>query len=134
MITIPQLLPGLFLLLLFAVTFYTCFRSTKGPVSISNLMAHLLLLKTKFENESPLNPKDEREIMEVLQNKTKTSCSGDAISKNKDLRTLFIDNCRSVNAMIAIAPAKNKTSWLQFGALMNDFNEQYFTKKADRNV
>jgi|GEM_PF-2628251 len=126
MITIPQILLGLLILGLFAAAFYVCFRSTKGPLSILNLKAQLLLLKGKFENQSPVDPEKERSIMEGLQNTAKTSCSGEVISANKDLRTLFFVNCQFINGMITTAVPSNKTSWLKYGALMNDFNEQYF--------
>lgn len=134
MITIPQILLVLLVLGLFGATFYVCFRSTKGPLSILRLKAQLLLLKKKFENQSPIDPEEERSIMEDLQNKTKTSCSGEAISANKDLRALFFVNCQSVNGMITSPAPTNKSSWLKYGALMNDFNEQYFIGRAKGNV
>ncbi len=126
MITIPQILLGLLVLGLFAAMFYVSFRSTKGPLSILNLKAQLLLLKRKFDNQSAVDPEEERSIMERLQNKTKTSCSGEVISSNKDLKELFSVTCRFVNGMIASAGPVNKSSWLKYGALMNDFNEQYY--------
>lgn len=126
MITMSQILLGLLLLGLFTDTFYVCFRSTKGPLSILILKAQLLLLKRKFENQSPIDPEEERSIMEGLQNKTKTSCSVEAISSNKDLKELLSVICQFVNGMITSAGPINKSSWLRYGALMNDFNEQYF--------
>ena len=133
MITIPQILLCLLILGFFTATFYVCFRSTKGPLSIFNLKAQLLLLKRKFENQSPVDPEEERGIMERLLNKTKTSCSGEVISGNKDLKELFSVTCQFVNGMITSAGPMNKTLRLRFGALMNDFNEQYFIGERKRN-
>ena len=134
MITIPQILLGLFVLGLFAITFYVSFRSTKGPLSIRDLITHLLLLKRKFENDSPVNPEEERSIMEGLQNKAKTSCSEEVISGNEDLRRLFFVNCESVNKKMMSATSIDKTSWLRYGALMTDFNEQYFTRTTSKEL
>jgi hypothetical protein len=126
MITIPEILLGLLVLGLFTAMFYVCFRSTKGPLSILNLKTQLLLLRKKFENQSAIDPEEERSIMESLQNKTKTSCSGEVISHNKELKELFSVNCQFINGMITSAEPISKSSWLRYGALMNDFNEQYF--------
>lgn len=131
MITISQILLGLLLLGLFAYTFYVCFHSTKGPLSIVNLKAQLLLLKRKFENASPMDPDEERSVMERLQNTAKTSCSGDVISGNKDLKELVSVICQFVNGMITSAGPGNKYAWLRYGALMNDFNELYFTARSN---
>ena len=131
MISLPEGLLVLLLVGLFSATFYACFGSTKGPVSILNLKAQLLLVKRKFENQSVIDPEEERSVMERLQNKTKTSCSREAISSNNDLRALFFVNCESVNGMRTSSVPTNKTGWLRYGALMNDFNEQYFTRTAN---
>lgn len=63
MITIPQILLILLILGLFVAMFYACFNSTKGPLSIYNLMAHLSLLKIKFANHTPVDPQEERCVM-----------------------------------------------------------------------
>lgn len=116
---------------LFTATFYVSFRSTKGPSSILSLKAQLLLLKQKFESRSAVDPEEERSIMERLQNVTKTSCNEEAISSNGDLKELFSVTCQAVNEVIASAGLTNKTSWVRYGALMNDFNEQYFIGRKE---
>ena len=131
MIAISQILLGLLLLGLFTAMFYACFSSTKGPLSILNLKGQLLLLKAKFESQLSIDPDKERRIMEDLQNKAKTSCSGEVISANKELRALFLVTCQCVNGMITSSAPSSKTSWLRYGALMNDFNEQYFIGKKN---
>ncbi|HEV7333217.1 MAG TPA: hypothetical protein VGN63_19435 [Flavisolibacter sp.] len=133
MITIPQILLALLVLGLFTAAFYVCFRSTKGPLSIFNLKAKLQVLKRKFENQSAVDPEEERSIMERLQNKTKTSCSREVISSNKDLKELFSVTCQFVNGTITSAGPINKSSWLRYGALMNDFNEHYFIGRMKGN-
>jgi len=131
LITIPLILLGFLILCLFTATFYVSFRSTKGLLSILSLKAQLLLLKQKFENYSAVDPEEERRVMESLQNKTKTSCSGEVISSNRDLKELFSVTCQFVDGMIASAGPINKSSWLRYGALMNDFNEQYFIERTN---
>jgi hypothetical protein len=75
MITIPQILLILLVLGLFVAMFYACFSSTQGPLSISSFMAHLNLLKNKFENHTPIDPQKERSITEGLQNTIKATCN-----------------------------------------------------------
>jgi len=129
--TIPSVLLILFVLGLFIVMFYACFYSTTGPSSITNLMAHLTLLKVKFANHTPIDPHEERCVMENLQNRIKTSCSQKVISESEDLKALFFVNCQSINGMIKTAETSNKTQWLKYGALMNDFNNQYFPVRTN---
>ena len=127
MITIPQIMLVLLVLGLFVAMFYACYNSTKGPSSISNLMARLNLLKSKFAAHTPVDPHEERSVMESLQNRLKSSCSQEVISGNEDLRALFAVNCQSVNRMMKISEPGSKMQWLKYGALMNDFNDQYFS-------
>jgi hypothetical protein len=129
MITTTQILLGLF-----TVTFYVSFRSTKGPLNIFNLKAQLLFLKSKFENQSPVDPEEGRGIMEGLQNKTKTSCNREVTSSSKDLKELFSVPCQFVDGMITSAGPINKSSWLRYGALMNDFNDQYFIGRTKEEL
>ena len=124
--TIPQILLILLLIGLFIATFYACFRSTKGPLSVSNLMAHLNSLKIKFANHTPVDPEKERRVMERLQNSIKASCSQEVISGNEGLKALFFVSCQSINGMMETAIPGSKMQWLRYGALMNDFNDQYF--------
>jgi hypothetical protein len=129
--TIPSILLILLVLGLFVAMFYACFHSTTGPSSITNLKAHLNLLKSKFANHTPVDPHEERCVMETFQNRIKTSCSQKVISGNEDLKALFAFNCQSINGMMKTAEPSNKTMWLKYGALMNDFNDQYFTGKTN---
>jgi hypothetical protein len=126
MVTISSILLFLLVLGLFIAMFYTCYHSTTAPSSITNLTAHLALLKMKFANHTPVDPQEERCVMESLQNRIKTACSQKVISGNEDIKALFAFNCQSINGIIKTAEPGNKTQWLQYGALMNDFNDQYF--------
>ena len=127
MTTIFQTLLIIAMIGLFTVMFQASFRFNKGPLSMNNLIKHLQLLKVKFANHSPIDPDGERRIMEVLLNKIKTSCSREVITRNADLKELFLTNCQSVNGMKNLALVTTKTSWLKYSALMNDFNQLYFS-------
>jgi hypothetical protein len=131
MISILQIFLVLLVLGLFTATFYACFSFKKGPLSMSDLKARLLLLKARFADHSPVDPEEERRMMEGLQNKVKTTCSRETISANAGLRALFQVNCQSVNAIIATAKPIDKTQWVRYGALMNDFHDQYFPNRRD---
>jgi hypothetical protein len=131
MMAIPQILLILLVLGLFITMFYACFNSAKGPSSITNLKAHLNLLKIKFANHTPVDPHEERCVMESLQNRIKTSCNQNLISENEDLKALFSFNCQFINGMMKTAEPSNKTQWLKYGALMNDFNDQYFPERTN---
>jgi hypothetical protein len=134
MMAIPSILLILLVLGLFITMFYACFNSTTGPSSITNLMAHLNLLKIKFANHRPIDPHEERYVMESLQNRIKTSCSQRVISGNEDLKALFSFNCQSINGMMKTGEPSNKMQWLKYGALMNDFNDQYFPGKTNEEL
>jgi len=131
MITIPQILLIVLVLGLFIAMFYACFYSTNGPSSITNLKAHLDLLKSRFANQTPIDPQRERIVMEELQNKLKATCSQKVISDNEVLKTLFSFNCKFINGMLTTAGPINKTQWIKYAALMNDFNDQYFSGQTN---
>jgi len=134
MMTIPQMLLILLVLGLFIAMFYACFYSTKGPSSFTDLMAHLKRLKIKFANDTSVDPQTERMVMEGLQNKIKTSCSQNVISENEGLKALFSFNCQFINGMMKTAEPSNKMQWLKYGALMDDFNDRYFSKRTNAEL
>jgi hypothetical protein len=134
MITIPQILLLLLVFGLFAATFWACFVSTEGPLRIASLLARLRLLKVKYETDTPVDPQEERRVMEELQNDIKASYSKEVISENKELRALFLFNCGFINGKIRTPGTDNKTGWLQYGALMNDFNDRYFALRGNRDL
>jgi hypothetical protein len=134
MITIPQIFLLLLVFGLFMATFWACFFSTEGQSRIASLLARLNLLKIKYESHTPVDPQEERRVMEELQNDIKASCSKKVISENEELRALFLFNCGFINAKIKTPGADNKTGWLQYGALMNDFNDRYFAGRGNGDL
>ena len=134
MITIPQIFLLLLVFGLFAATFWACFVSTEGPLRIASLLARLNLLKRKYETDTPVDPQEERRVMEELQNDIKASYSKEVISENKELRALFLFNCGFINGKIRTPGTDNKTGWLQYGALMNDFNDRYFAGRGNGDL
>lgn len=113
---------------LLMITASICSKFTKGPLSTVALLQRMRLLQAKFIAGKEIDPETEREEMEILQNKIKTSSSMQTISGNSDLKQLFARNCASIQSVLKQPVLDNKTSWIKFNALMADFNTSYFEK------
>jgi hypothetical protein len=113
---------------LIIVAIMSCIKFTKGPLSMGDLKKYLLLLQSKFIHHAFIDPEFERQEIEVLQNKVKTSCSQLVISNNSDLEGLFLNTCQSINAVMTDKEIENRTSWLKFSEVICNFQEFYFSK------
>jgi hypothetical protein len=126
LITVPQLLLVAVLLSLLVLMVITCIKFTKGPLSTTALKRHLLLLQSKFITSVPINPELERQEMEKLQNKIKTSSDQLTISEDKDLKQLFAINCEHIHSAMKDVNVVNKSSWIKLNAVMCGFSKFYF--------
>lgn len=125
-ITFPQLLIIVVLGGLLVLLVSTCIKSTKGSLSITALKKHLLQLQSKFSTSALIDPELERQEMEKLQNKTKTSSDPLIISSDKELQQLFVSNCKCIREVMADAHLVNRSSWIKFKELMFSFDHSYF--------
>jgi hypothetical protein len=75
---------------------------------------------------APINPEAERQEMEILQNKIKTTSDQLTISGDKDLKQLFASNCKYIKSIMADVNLANRSSWIKFKELMFSFNHFYF--------
>lgn len=73
-----------------------------------------------------INPEAQRQAMEILQNKIKTSSDQLTISEDKDLQQLFASNCKYIQTVITDVNLVNKSSWIKFKKLMFGFSALYF--------
>lgn len=126
LITLPQILLIVVLAGLLVLLVSTCIKFTKGPLSTSALKKHLLQLQSKFVASALINPEWERQEMEKLQNKIKTSSDQLTISGDKDLQQLFANNCKYIQSTMTDVNLVNRSSWIKFKALMFGFNKFYF--------
>lgn len=106
----------------------TCIKFTKGPFNTAALKAQLRSLQIKFVTAALINPEFERQEMEKLQNKIKTSRSQVAISGDHDLKLLFASNCQYIQSELDNTELDNRSSWIKFRELMSGFNHLYFRK------
>ena len=127
-IGVPPILLIIIVTSLLMITASICSKFTKGPLSTVALLQRMRLLQAKFIAGKEIDPETEREEMEILQNKIKTSSSMQTISGNSDLKQLFARNCASIQSVLKQPVLDNKTSWIKFNALMADFNTSYFEK------
>ena len=86
----------------------------------------LLQLQLKFSTSELIDLVQEREEMEKLQNKVKTSNGQLAISGDKDLQQLFATNCKYIQSAMTDVNLLNKSQWLKFKELMFSFRNFYF--------
>jgi hypothetical protein len=114
---------------LIIVAVVSCIKFTKGPLSIGALKNYLRLLQSKFIHHALIDPDVERQEIEMLQNKVKTSCSQLTISENADLQGLFLNTCQNINDVMTDKEIENRTSWLKFREVICNFQESYFSKK-----
>jgi hypothetical protein len=125
-ITLPQLIliivvAGLLLLMASAAV-----EDNKGPLSTTALKKHLLLLRAKFKGSDTIDPDLEREEMEKLQNKVKTSNTSASISGNEDLKGLFLDNSLAVQSILRQSNLDNRSGWIKLNTLLTGFCASYF--------
>lgn len=73
-----------------------------------------------------INPEAERQAMEILQNKIKTSSNQLTISEDKDLQQLFASNCKYIQTVMTHVNLVNRSSWIKFKELMFGFSALYF--------
>lgn len=129
LLTLPQITLLLLVVLLLVLMVSVCTRFTSGAVSTNALQQKLRRLQQKFAS-GKVNPLTEREAMELLHNKVKTTSSAAVISGDADLKWLFYSNCRSIQAMLSKPDLADRTAWIKLNALMVDFNTQYFGSKV----
>jgi membrane protein insertase Oxa1/YidC/SpoIIIJ len=127
-LTFPQITLLIFVILLLILMVSVCIKFTKGPFNTSALQEHLQRLQAKFSAGILINPRTEREEMETLQNKIKTTSNPALISGNATLKRLLYSNCKAIQAVLGQPGLENRTSWIKLNALMVDFNDLYFEK------
>lgn len=127
-LTLPQISLIVFVTFLLILMVSVCIKFTKGPFNTSALLQQLKRLEAKFVSGKMINPKIEREEMERLQNKIKTTSDPAVISGNRDLKRLLYNNCKSIQTVLSQPGLENRTSWIKLNALMVDFNDLYFGK------
>lgn len=125
-LTVPQITLLIVVVLLLVMMVSVCTQFTKGPVSTKALLLQLQNLQRKFALGKTVNPETERETMEQLQNKIKTSSDPALISGDANLRRLLFSNCRSIQTILGEPDLANRTAWIKLNALMVDFDTQYF--------
>jgi hypothetical protein len=125
-IAFPPLLLIIVVVALMALMVSVCIKFTKGPLSTAALLQQLQHLQARFASGKQINPEREREEMEILQNKIKTTSDPITISENMDLKRLFYSNCKSIQGVLGQADLQNRTSWIKLNGLMVEFNSRYF--------
>jgi hypothetical protein len=73
-----------------------------------------------------INPEAQRQAMEILQNKIKTSSDQLTISEDKDLQQLFASNCKYIQTVMTDVNLVNRSSWIKFKKLMFGFSALHF--------
>lgn len=104
----------------------SCIKFTKGPIDTDALKKQLRLLQLKFVSAAIINPDLERQEIEILQNKIKTSNNQVSISNDKDLKQLFASNCEYIQIAMTDVNLVNRSSWIKFKELMFSFSNFYF--------
>lgn len=92
------------------------------------LKDHLRLLKSKFDSKAHIDPEQERIEMEKLENNIKANCPQKDISRNAELKTLFLTNYHTVEVITGNNQTANRTEWLKLRELMSGFNDLYFQR------
>lgn len=128
LITFPEITLLIFVAGLLVMMVSACIKFTKGPVNTSALEQQLQRLQAKFTAGLLINPKSEREEMETLQNKLKTTSNPSLISGNASLKQLFYSNCKAIQAVLRRPDLQDRTAWIKLNALMVDFDALYFGK------
>ena len=128
LLTLPQLTLLIFVAGLLVMMVSACIKFTKGPVNTSALAQQLQRLQAKFTGGLSINPQKEREEMEKLQNKLKTTSTAALISGNANLKQLFYSNCKAIQAVLRRSDLQNRTAWIKLNALLVDFDALYFGK------
>ena len=126
----PPLLLIAFVVGLLVTTILVCIKFTKGPASTKAFTDRLRTLQLKFDSGKTIHPEKEREEMERLQNKIKTTSEAAIISGNSDLRHLLYSICQSLHGVLNQPSLENRTSWIKLNAVMVDFDTQYFGKNT----
>jgi hypothetical protein len=126
LITFPQVLLIVVLVSLLVLMVKTCIKFTKGSLSTTALKKQLRQLQSKFVSSAPIDAETERQEMEILQNKIKTSSGPSTISGDKDLQQLFASNCNYIQSAMTDVNLVNRSSWIKFKELMFGFNDLYF--------
>jgi hypothetical protein len=125
-ITLPQLVLIIVVAGLLVLMVSAAVKNNRGPLSTTALKRHLLLLRSKLERSNLINPDIEREEIEKLQNKIKTSSSSATISGNNDLKALVSDNCLAVQLILQQPHLDNRSGWIKLNALLTGFRASYF--------
>ena len=125
-IILPQMLAIVALTGLLILLVTTCIKSTRGSFNTDSLKKQLRSLQLKFVTDALINPELEREEMEILQNKIKTSRGRLTISGDKDLQQLFASNCKYIQSAVIDVNLVNRSSWIKFKELMVSFDDFYF--------
>jgi hypothetical protein len=126
LITFPQVQLIVVFLGLLVLLVRACIQFTKGPSSTTALKQQLLQLQSKFMGSVPINPEAERQEMEILQNKIKTTSDQLTSSGDKDLQQLSTTNCKYIQLGMTDVNLINKSQWLKFKELMFSFHNFYF--------
>jgi RNA recognition motif-containing protein len=121
-----QILFIVIVVVLFVVAIAACVRFGKGTADTRALKDELLQLIVKFENPFFINPRKERESMEILQNQIKTSSNPSVISNDRELKDLFHNNRQYIQSWLDHPDLDNRTDWIKFNALMKEFDTRYF--------
>jgi hypothetical protein len=123
---LPQVLLIVVLAGLLVLLVATCIKFTNGSLSTSALKKHLLQLQSKFITSAVINPELERERMEQLQNRIKTSSDQATISADKELQQLFASNRNYIQGVMADMNLVHRSSWIKLKELMFSFDDFYF--------
>lgn len=110
---------------LLVMTFITSLTSTLGKQSIAALKTHLQGLQARLAAPGTLDPEAEREHIEVLFNKVKSSCEQPLISGNKELKDLLVQTETKMRAMDE-QQSRQRGAWIQWKGVTHSFYDQYF--------
>lgn len=111
---------------LLGYTAVICLQQTRAPLSVKALRDYLVVLQSKFAGKLSIEPEQEREKMEKLQNELKASCHQQTISANTELQELFSSIKKSMQGVTGDRFVANRSSWLKLNQLVLSFDEQYF--------
>jgi hypothetical protein len=131
-LALPPLLLIIAVVGLLILTVSVCIKFTKGPLSTAALLRQLQILQAKFMQGKTIDPDTQRQEMEILQNKLKTSSDPALISANSDLKQLFSSNCQAIQSVLERPLLENRTSWIKLNTMMLDFNSHYFDKQVNQ--
>jgi hypothetical protein len=123
---LPQLILLAFVLGLFVLLFDCCFMDRKGAESIRIFKAYLRQLHKKLSGNAPVDPDQERLLLEVLQNRIKVTNFAGKISGNPGLRYLYVKTYNLVAECELRNASENHVGWLRLNELMKGFYDMYF--------